>query len=141
MYREVTMIEFREVLRLWQEQVPKKRIAARLGLDPKTVRRYLWVRAQRETLSDDQLSPWGRPPPGCRASSTSRTCSGVRAGAEYAFYNGNGFPQYGTTSNGAMFFYGIPGGTQGIPPQPAIHWGPSEVCWLKNYTVPGSCKK
>jgi hypothetical protein len=25
MYREVTMIEFREVLRLWQEQVPKKR--------------------------------------------------------------------------------------------------------------------
>lgn len=41
MYREVTMIEFREVLRLWQEQVPKKRIAARLGLDPKTVRRYL----------------------------------------------------------------------------------------------------
>jgi hypothetical protein len=91
MYREVTMIEFREVLRLWQEQVPKKRIAARLGLDPKTVRRYLWaaeaagLRAQRETLSDDQLSPWGRPPPGCRASSTSRTCSGVRAGAECAF--------------------------------------------------------
>jgi Mn-dependent DtxR family transcriptional regulator len=41
MYREVTMIEFREVLRLWQEQVPKKRIAARLGQDPKTVRRYL----------------------------------------------------------------------------------------------------
>ena len=32
MYREVTMIEFREVLRLWQEQVPKKRIAAQLGL-------------------------------------------------------------------------------------------------------------
>ena len=43
MYREVTMIEFKEVLRLWQEQVPKKRIAARLGLDPKTVRRYLWA--------------------------------------------------------------------------------------------------
>ena len=41
MYREVTMIEFREVLRLWQEQVPKKRIATLLGLDPKTVRRYL----------------------------------------------------------------------------------------------------
>jgi predicted transcriptional regulator len=41
MYREVTMIEFREVLRLWHEQVPKKRIAAQLGLDPKTVRRYL----------------------------------------------------------------------------------------------------
>ena len=37
MYREVTMIEFREVLRLWQEQVPKKRIVAQMGLDPKTV--------------------------------------------------------------------------------------------------------
>jgi hypothetical protein len=61
MYREVTMIEFREVFRLWQEQVPKKRIAARLGLDPKTVRRYLWaaeaagLRAQQETLSDQQV--------------------------------------------------------------------------------------
>jgi hypothetical protein len=32
MYREVTMIEFREVLRLWQEQVPKKRIVAQMGL-------------------------------------------------------------------------------------------------------------
>lgn len=41
MYREVTMVEFKEVLRLWQERVPKKRIAARLGLDPETVRRYL----------------------------------------------------------------------------------------------------
>lgn len=61
MYREVTMIEFREVFRLWQKQVPKKRIAARLGLDPKTVRRYLWaaeaagLRAQQQTLSDEQL--------------------------------------------------------------------------------------
>ena len=27
MYREVTMIKFTEILRLWQEQVPKKRIA------------------------------------------------------------------------------------------------------------------
>jgi transposase len=41
MYREVTMIEVREVLRLRGEGLPKKRIAARLGLDPKTVRRYL----------------------------------------------------------------------------------------------------
>jgi hypothetical protein len=60
MYREVTMIELREVIRLWQEQMPKKRIAARLGLDPKTVRRYVGaaeaagLRAQ-ETLSDEQL--------------------------------------------------------------------------------------
>ena len=35
MYREVTMIELREALRLWQEHLPKKQIAARLGLDPK----------------------------------------------------------------------------------------------------------
>jgi transposase len=41
MYREVTMIEVREVLRLRSDGVPKKRIAAQLGLDPKTVRRYL----------------------------------------------------------------------------------------------------
>ena len=61
MYREVTMIEFKEVLRLWQEQVPKKRIAAQLGLDPKTVRRYLsaaeaaGLRAEMETFSDEQV--------------------------------------------------------------------------------------
>jgi hypothetical protein len=41
MYREVTMVEITGVLRLWRDGVPKKRIAARLGLDPKTVRRYL----------------------------------------------------------------------------------------------------
>ena len=41
MYREVTMIEVREVLRFRGEGLPKKRIAAQLGLDPKTVRRYL----------------------------------------------------------------------------------------------------
>jgi hypothetical protein len=61
MYREVTMIEFREVLRLWQEQVPKKRIAAQPGLDPKAVRRSLRaaeaaeLRAPTETLSDEQV--------------------------------------------------------------------------------------
>ena len=41
MYREVTMIEVREVLRLRGEGLPKKRLAAQLGLEPKTVRRYL----------------------------------------------------------------------------------------------------
>jgi len=35
------MIEPKEVLRLWAEGLPKKRVAAQLGLDPKTVRRYL----------------------------------------------------------------------------------------------------
>ncbi len=43
MYREVRMVEITEVLRLWRAGVPKKRFAARLGLDPKTVRRYVTV--------------------------------------------------------------------------------------------------
>jgi transposase len=40
-YREVTMIEVKEVLRLWLSGCGKKRIARLLGLDVKTVRRYL----------------------------------------------------------------------------------------------------
>jgi transposase len=42
-YREVTMIEVKEVLRLWFAGTATKRIAAILGLDPKTVRRYVKV--------------------------------------------------------------------------------------------------
>src|SRR5580658_6402465 len=40
-YREVTMVEIKEVLRLWRAGTPKKRIAAQLALDVKTVRRYI----------------------------------------------------------------------------------------------------
>jgi len=40
-YREVTMLEIKEVLRRWCAGAAKKRIAAQLGLDIKTVRRYL----------------------------------------------------------------------------------------------------
>jgi transposase len=40
-YREVTMIEITEVLRQWLGGARRKQIARRLGLDPKTVRRYL----------------------------------------------------------------------------------------------------
>jgi transposase len=40
-YREVTMLEVKEVLRLWLSGIHKKRIAAQLGLNIKTVRRYL----------------------------------------------------------------------------------------------------
>lgn len=40
-YREVTMVEIKEVLRLWQGRTPKKRIATQLTLDVKTVRRYV----------------------------------------------------------------------------------------------------
>lgn len=40
-YREVTMLEGREILRQWLAGTARKRIAARLGCDPKTVRRYV----------------------------------------------------------------------------------------------------
>ena len=40
-YREVTMLEVKEVLRLWLAGVAKKRIAVQLGLNVKTVRRYV----------------------------------------------------------------------------------------------------
>jgi hypothetical protein len=61
MYREVTMLEVKEVLRLWRDGVPTKRLAAQLGLDPKTVRRYLraaaaaGVRATDGPVTDDQV--------------------------------------------------------------------------------------
>ena len=40
-YREVSMLEVKEVLRLWSAGIGKKPIAAQLGLDVKTVRRYV----------------------------------------------------------------------------------------------------
>jgi transposase len=40
-FREVTMLEVKEILRLWLKGIPKKQIALQLGLDIKTVRRYL----------------------------------------------------------------------------------------------------
>lgn len=46
-YREVTMIEVKEILRLWLGGVPKKRIARMLGVDAKTVRRYLELAAEQ----------------------------------------------------------------------------------------------
>ena len=60
MYREVTMIEVREVLRLRGEGLPKNRIAAQLGLDPNTVRRYLGAAATAgvgvtPTVSDEEV--------------------------------------------------------------------------------------
>ncbi len=61
MYREVRMVEVTEVIRLWRDGVPKKRIAARLGLDPKTVRRYVAVaagtglRVGGDAISETQL--------------------------------------------------------------------------------------
>ena len=44
-YREVRMIEVKEVLRLWLAGVPKARIAATRGVDRKTIRRYIALAA------------------------------------------------------------------------------------------------
>ena len=55
------MIELKEVLRLWGKGLPKKRVAAQVGLDPKTVRRYLnaataaGLRADGDPISDEQV--------------------------------------------------------------------------------------
>ena len=47
-FREVTVIETKEVLRLWRSGVAKKRIAAQLGVDVKTVRGYVKVAEELE---------------------------------------------------------------------------------------------
>ena len=46
-YREVMMLEVKEVLRLWLSGMPKRQVAAQLGLDVKTVRRYSGPRKRR----------------------------------------------------------------------------------------------
>ena len=55
-YREITMIEIKEVLRRWVSGIPKKRLAAQLGLDPKTVRRYVQVAEQCGVRLEDGLA-------------------------------------------------------------------------------------
>jgi hypothetical protein len=81
----------------------------------------------------------------CGASSENKLNPGVHCENEdnfvYAFFNSSGEPQYDSTSRGAMFLYGVKGGSSNIPPQPAIHWGISDSCWLQNYTAPGSCRR
>lgn len=52
-YREVTRVEAKEVLRQWLSGTGNKRIAARVGLDVKTVRRYVGA-AQALGLSREQ---------------------------------------------------------------------------------------
>ena len=61
----------------------------------------------------------------------------------YNFFSGIGLPQdpSGPPGAGGMFFYGVPGGTLGVPVQTPIHWAHGNECWLQNYAAPGSCKK
>jgi len=53
----------------------------------------------------------------------------------YGFFAANGTPQdpNNESSGGGSFFY------IGISGHP-IHWGPDNVCWLVNWTGPGSCE-
>ena len=52
-YREITMLETKELLRLWLDGMAIKTIAGYLGLDPKTVRRYIRV-GQEQGLAPEQ---------------------------------------------------------------------------------------
>jgi len=45
-FREVTMLEVTEVVRMWLSRLSKKQIARQLGLDVKTVRRYVKAAAE-----------------------------------------------------------------------------------------------
>jgi transposase len=63
-YREVTMIEVKEILRLWLGGVALQRIAGTVGVDRKTVRRYTELAAEQglvpgpegpEALTDERL--------------------------------------------------------------------------------------
>jgi hypothetical protein len=80
--------------------------------------------------------------PGDRNRSTPIACEN-NDNFVYSFYTADGFPQDPSdpTSTGGMFFYGVPGGTPGIPSQAAIHWETAGICWLQNFAVPGSCKQ
>ncbi len=50
------MIEIKEVLRRWVSGTPKKRIAVQLGLDPKTVRRYVEAAEHQGLRREEGLS-------------------------------------------------------------------------------------
>ncbi len=81
MYREVTMIEIREVLRLRGAGLPKKRIAAQLGLDPKTVRRYLTAAASAGVRVTAGHQRRGGPPGPAGAAPDGRAPARRRVGA------------------------------------------------------------
>ncbi len=55
-YRELFMVEIKELLRLWQRGLGYREVARRLGMDRKTVRRYVQV-AQAAGLQRDDDAP------------------------------------------------------------------------------------
>lgn len=61
MYREVTMVEVKEVLRLWRAGLATKRVAVQLGLAPRTVQRLIaaataaGVRGGTGAVTDDEV--------------------------------------------------------------------------------------
>lgn len=64
-FREVTMLEVIEVVRMWLSRRSKKEIARQLGVDVKTVRRYVKAAAecglvQVQGPSDSPRSSWPR---------------------------------------------------------------------------------
>jgi hypothetical protein len=98
-YREVTTLEVKEVLRPWLGGIARKRIAAQLGLNVKTVRRYIAAaeassvtrEASPEARADDliaavvsRVSPTGAGPratTGPSARLTGRSSSASSSGA------------------------------------------------------------
>jgi transposase len=55
-YREVTMIEVKEVLRQWLSGVPKKRVARRVGVARNTVREYIAVAEECGLCETDDIA-------------------------------------------------------------------------------------
>jgi len=53
-YREVRVIEIKEVLRLWLAAVPKKRIAEMTHLDRRTVRRHITLATSHGLVPGDR---------------------------------------------------------------------------------------
>ena len=107
-YREVTMTEVREILRQWLSGAPRKRIAARLSCDAKTVRRYVRA-AERlglvpggaeQTVGDEMLAaviaaacPQRRPARGqgwARCEAHREFIAAKLAGARFALLKGFG---------------------------------------------------
>ena len=87
MFREVTMVELKEVLRLSGKDLPKKRIAAQLGLDPKTVRRYL--KAATAAVTSDPTSAAHPPSPVCSWAPTRRLVTPKQRTKNHAPQSGN----------------------------------------------------